>query len=62
MKKVENFFAASGLLLRKCYTALDGDAYFRQAYMENGCVSWPGNLDIDPDWLYEDSVAVTARE
>ena len=30
---------ATALLLRKCYAALNGDAYFRQAYIENGCVS-----------------------
>ena len=29
---------------------------FMQAEIVNGCITWPNDLDIDPDWLYEDSV------
>jgi hypothetical protein len=28
------------------------------AFVENGTVAWPGNIDIDPETLYEYSVAV----
>jgi hypothetical protein len=27
-------------------------------FIENGTVNWPGNIDIDPETLYERSVAV----
>ena len=29
---------------------------FLKAYVLNGTVAWPGNLDIDPETLYERSV------
>jgi hypothetical protein len=29
---------------------------FRAAFIENGTVAWPGNIDIDPETLYELSV------
>ena len=50
-------FDATPLLSRKCYAALRSIDLFKMAMVEYGCVTWPGNLDIDPDWLYEDSVA-----
>ena len=31
---------------------------FLAAFVENGTVTWPGNIDIDPETLYEYSVAV----
>jgi hypothetical protein len=31
---------------------------FQGAFIENGTVNWPGNIDIDPETLYERSVAV----
>ena len=30
--------------------------YFQAAFVENGTVTWPGNIDIDPETLYEYSV------
>ena len=51
-------FDVSPLLERKCYTALKKVELFNRARIEYGCVSWPGNIDIDPDWLYEDSVLI----
>ncbi len=32
-----------------------GDAFLK-AYVLNGTVAWPGNVDIDPETLYERSV------
>lgn len=26
---------------------------FQSAFIENGTVTWPGNIDIDPETLYE---------
>ena len=31
--------------------------YFQAAFVENGTVTWPGNIDIDPETLYEYSVS-----
>jgi hypothetical protein len=35
---------------------------FQAAFIENGTVNWPGNIDIDPETLYEYSVPVTAEK
>ena len=32
----------------------EGDTFLK-AYVLNGTVAWPGNLDIDPETLYERS-------
>jgi hypothetical protein len=32
---------------------------FQGAFVENGTVAWPGNIDIDPETLYEYSVPVS---
>lgn len=29
---------------------------FQGAFVENGTVAWPGNIDIDPETLYDRSV------
>ena len=31
---------------------------FQGAFVENGTVTWPGNIDIDPETLYERSVLI----
>jgi peptidase E len=31
---------------------------FQRAFVENGTVAWPGNVDIDPETLYDLSVPV----
>ena len=49
-------FDAAPLLKRKCYEPLKSKAFFELADIRYGCVSWPGNIDIDPDWLYQDSI------
>ena len=48
-------FDAAPLLDRKCYANLRNKAFFGLASIQYGCVTWPGNIDIDPDWLYQDS-------
>ena len=32
---------------------------FQGAFVENGTVAWPGNIDIDPETLYEYSVPLS---
>ena len=33
-------------------------AFLAKAFVQYGCVTWPGNIDIDPEWLYNDSIPV----
>lgn len=51
-------FDMTPLLARKCYQPLASDILFRAARVAFGVVQWPNGLDIDPEWLYEDSVPV----
>lgn len=49
-------FDAKPLLARKCYKDLRSDAVFRTAHVELGVIVWANGSDLDPDWLYADSV------
>lgn len=49
-------FDAAPLLSRKCYQKLRNRAFFSLAKVQYGVVTWPGNIDINPDWLYQDSL------
>jgi hypothetical protein len=40
---------------QKPWTALNNIKLFKQAKIENGTVVWPGEIDIDPEALYERS-------
>ena len=51
-------FDVAPLLARKCYAPLKSDILFRAVRVSLGVVTWPNGLDIDPEWLYEDSVPV----
>ena len=51
-------FDAKPLLARKCYDALRNAALFATARVEYGVVTWADGSDLDPEWLYEDSVPV----
>ncbi len=51
-------FDARPLLARKCYDALKNEALFATARVEYGVVTWADGSDLDPEWLYEDSVPV----
>ena len=51
-------FDIKPLLSRKCYTRLNDKTFFAKVSIQYGCVTWPDNIDIDPDWLYEDSITV----
>ncbi len=46
----------SGLLLEKnpgVFAALRDVHFFKQAYIDRGAITWPGNLDLAPDAMYE---------
>lgn len=51
-------FPMSRLLARETsvFTPLRRVNLFRQAFIANGTVCWPGGADIDPELLYEQSV------
>lgn len=42
---------------QKPWHRLKLDNLFQSAFVENGTVAWAGNIDIDPETLYEYSVA-----
>ena len=51
-------FDMKPLLPRKCYQPLENELLFKTARIEFGTVQWANGADIDPEWLYEDSVPV----
>ena len=53
-------FDLKPLLSRKCYAKLNDPLFLAKAFVQYGCVTWPEDIDIDPDLLYEDSVLVPA--
>lgn len=38
---------------QKPWLRLKPTPLFQRAFVENGTVAWPGNIDIDPETLYE---------
>jgi hypothetical protein len=38
---------------QKPWIRLKSGNSFSAAFVENGTVSWPGNIDIDPETLYD---------
>lgn len=48
-------FDMSECLERKPFTRLKNSPLFLCATVENGTVVWPGNIDIDPETLWENS-------
>ncbi len=51
-------FDMKPLLSRKCYMPLQSDVLFQTASVAFGTVQWSNGLDLDPEWLYEDSKPV----
>lgn len=43
---------------QKPWVRLKSGQVFQGAVVENGTVVWPGNIDIDPETLYEYSIPV----
>lgn len=38
---------------QKPWVRLKPEPLFQRAFVEHGTVAWPGNIDIDPETLYE---------
>ncbi len=51
-------FSMMAYLDQKPWSRLKSGNVFQGAFIENGTVAWPGNIDIDPETLYELSVLV----
>ncbi len=49
-------FDMTGYIDQKPWSRLKSGGVFQAAFVENGTVAWPGNVDIDPETLYEYSV------
>jgi len=49
-------FDMSAYIDQKPWCRLKSGNMFQAAFVENGTVAWPGNIDIDPETLYEKSV------
>ena len=53
------FYGTSGKVqfkpshLKGVFEPLKDPEIFRQAYIENGAVTWPGNVDLAPDAMYQ---------
>ena len=43
------------------WNRLQEEQIFTQVHVENGTVVWPGNIDIDPETLYEYSRSVAQQ-
>jgi hypothetical protein len=49
-------FDMEAYMNQKPWVRLKSDNVFQGAFVDNGTVAWPGNIDIDPETLYECSV------
>jgi hypothetical protein len=50
-------FNCEALFKYKVYEPLKDKDIFGSVYVNHGIVSWlDGSIDIDPDWIYEDSI------
>ncbi|MCK6413135.1 MAG: DUF2442 domain-containing protein [Azonexus sp.] len=49
-------FHMAAYIDQKPWVRLKSGNAFQGAFVENGTVVWPGNIDIDPETLYEYSV------
>ena len=51
-------FSMMAYLEQKPWSRLKSGNVFQGAFIDNGTVAWPGNIDIDPETLYELSILV----
>lgn len=49
-------FHMSDYMDQQPWSRLKSGNVFQGAFVENGTVAWPGNVDIDPETLYEQSL------
>jgi hypothetical protein len=55
-------FDMAAYIDQKPWVRLKSGNVFQGAFVENGTVVWPGNIDIDPETLYERSVPLTLTD
>lgn len=53
-------FDMAAYIDQKPWVRLKSGNAFQGAFVENGTVVWPGNIDIDPETLYEYSVPLAS--
>ena len=54
-------FDMAAYIDQKPWVRLKSGNAFQGAFVENGTVVWPGNIDIDPETLYEYSVPLAGE-
>ncbi|GAB1409796.1 hypothetical protein MASR1M90_09500 [Desulfovibrionales bacterium] len=54
----QRYFDMSRYIDQKPWVRLKTNNAFFSAFVEHGTVVWPGNIDIDPETLYELSIPV----
>lgn len=52
------FFDMKPIMDEKPWVQLRTGNRFQAAFVDNGTVTWPGNIDIDPETLYELSTPI----
>jgi hypothetical protein len=52
----DRVFNMKPYLIKRPFEALSDVAIFKLARVENGTVTWPGEIDISPETLYEKSI------
>jgi hypothetical protein len=57
----KRIFNMTPYLGKKPWVALKSNNSFISAFVENGTVVWPGNIDIDPETLYEKSLPLESN-
>ncbi|MDD4929744.1 MAG: DUF2442 domain-containing protein [Gallionella sp.] len=53
-------FNMAAYIDQKPWVRLKSGNLFQGAFVENGTVVWPGNIDIDPETLYDYSIPLDA--
>ena len=54
----KKIFDCSPLLQYEINRPLQNDAFFKTVFVKDGTVAWNDEIDIDPEYLYAESVLV----
>lgn len=50
---LEGFVKINSSFLTGVFESLQDKEYFKQVYVNHGVVTWPGELDLAPDAMYD---------